>query len=218
MAAHAKFLFDTDFLGGEARSASASVSLNDHQGAISESEALGYTKGYAAAKMEGTDAERQLASALSRSAAAIEAIAGRIKAAETRMESEAVSVAFAVARKLAPALIERQPMIEVAALVADCLKHLIGAPHVVVRVNDALYEGVQARLDDIAQSCGFAGRLAIVADPDLAAGDARVEWADGGVARKQAATDELIEDAVNRFIATRRTADHDAKISRDVKL
>ena len=216
MAAHAKFLFDTDFVDG-GRSGPAAVSLNDHQGAISESEARGYTKGYAAAKMEGTDAERQLASALSRSAAAIEMIAERMNETEIRMASEAVGVAFAVARKLAPALIERQPMIEVAALVTDCLKHLIGVPHVVVRVNDVVYDAVQARLDDIAQSCGFAGRLAVVADPDLTAGDARVEWADGGVARNHVVTDGLIEDAVNRFIATRRTAESDAQLSRNMK-
>ena len=202
---------------GAGRARPGSAALNEQQADVSEAEARGYTKGYATAKMEGTDTERQLASAMSRCAAAVETIAARMGDVEDRMGSEAVSVAFAVARKLAPALIERQPMIEVAALVTDCLKHLIGVPHVVVRVNDALYESVHARLDDIAQTCGFSGRLAIVADPDLAAGDARVEWADGGVARKVETTDAMISEAVNRFIATRCTAESDTPFSRSAK-
>jgi flagellar assembly protein FliH len=205
MVAHAKFLFDTDFLNGSGRG--GGISPADHQGGLTEAEARGYTKGYAAAKMEGTDTERQFASAVSRCAAAIETIAARMDEVETRLGSEAVGIALAVARKLAPALIERQPVIEVAALVTDCLKHLIGVPHVIVRVNDSLYEALQTRLNDIAEASGFSGRLAIIADADLAAGDALVEWADGGVSRKAEMTDAFIAAAVDRFIATRRLSE-----------
>ena len=65
------------------------------------------------------------------------------------MESEAVEVAIAVARKLCAALIGREPLAETMALVADCMQHLVSTPHLVVRVNDALYEKhqVQRRAD-----------------------------------------------------------------------
>jgi flagellar assembly protein FliH len=44
-----------------------------------------------------------------------------------------------------------------------------------------------------------------MAEDGLAAGDCRIEWADGGVARDEAATLAVIDDAVARYIAARAT-------------
>ena len=42
-----------------------------------------------------------------------------------------------------------------------CFRDLVATPHVVVRLNDALYEDAQTRLATIARQVGFDGRLAI---------------------------------------------------------
>jgi flagellar assembly protein FliH len=42
-----------------------------------------------------------------------------------------------------------------------------------------------------------------MSDPALAAGDCRIEWADGGVAREHAATVAIIDDLVARYVAAR---------------
>ena len=63
---------------------------------------------------------------------------GGLAAVEGRLEAEAVEVAVAVGRKLAPELIAREPFAEIAALATECFKQLVTAPHIVVRVNDAL--------------------------------------------------------------------------------
>ena len=204
MSAPAKFLFDTDFSRGDGRQPFANA---QHQAALAEAEARGYRNGFAAAKLDtAAEADRRLASALSRTAASLDELARGLDAIESKLESEAVEVAVAVAKKLAPALMDREPFAEAAALAAECFAHLIGAPHVVVRVNEALYEMACARLQEIASACGFQGRLVVLAQPDVEFGDCRIEWADGGVVRHRAATEAVIGEAVERYLAVRRAA------------
>ena len=68
-----------------------------------------------------------------------------------------------MARKLAPALIAREPFAEISALASDCFRELIASPHIAVRVNDALYAAAREKLDDIARARGFEGRLVVLA-------------------------------------------------------
>jgi flagellar assembly protein FliH len=127
-----------------------------------------------------------------------------MKAVEARMEAEAVEVAVAVASKLSAELVRREPFAEIAALAADCFRHLVGAPHVVVRVNGAVYEEARQRLEDIVAACGFAGRLVVLDEPGVAAGDCRIEWADGGAVRDRSAIQSAIKEAVDRYLQVRR--------------
>ena len=127
-----------------------------------------------------------------------------LSAVEARLEAESVEVAVAVARKLAPELVAAEPLGEIAALAASCFHQLIAAPHVVVRVAEAIYEIAQPRLEQIAQLHGFQGRLVVLAEPGMALGDCRIEWADGGLARDRAATEAAIGEAVGRYVAARR--------------
>ena len=76
----------------------------------------------------------------------------------------------------------------------------------VVRLNDALYADARERLEEIARMRGFEGRLVVLAEPDIAPGDCRIEWADGGIVRDRAATEAAIAEAVNRYAAARRAA------------
>jgi flagellar assembly protein FliH len=101
-------------------------------------------------------------------------------------------------------LIAREPLADVAALVGDCFRHLVGVPHVVVRVDAALAAQAQDKLSAIARERGFEGRLVVLGEPEIAPGDCRIEWADGGVARDRAATEAAIADLVARYLAARR--------------
>ena len=56
----------------------------------------------------------------------------------------------------------------------------------------------------MAKQSGFQGRLVILAEPDIATGDCRIEWADGGVVRERTATDAKISELVGRYIASRK--------------
>jgi flagellar assembly protein FliH len=195
MSAPAKFLFEADFGAPRAHAADPAM-----KAALAQAEARGYESGYAAAVAE---TERRAAEALERIGESIEALSQGLGAVEAQLEAEAVEVAVAVARKLAAALIAREPFAEIAALAADCFSHLVGAPHVVVRVNDALFAKAREELADIARTRGFEGRLVVLAEPDIAPGDCRIEWADGGMARDRAKTEAAIDEAVGNYVSVR---------------
>lgn len=205
MPAPAKFLFNADFTPYTANATELPIPPAEHAAKLAEAEANGYRKGFAAAAAEAAaEGPRRNAAALERIAAAVEQLTGSLAAVEAKLEAEAIEVAVAVARKLAGELISREPMAEVAALARDCFRHLVAAPHVVVRVNDALHEFARDQIEKIARERGFEGRLVVLAEPDIAVGDCRIEWADGGRIRDRAAIDATIGDLVGRYLAARR--------------
>jgi flagellar assembly protein FliH len=203
--APAKYLFDEDFAAP--KGGKPSIALADHAVALKEAEAAGYGGGFAQAMAEAqADAAQRSAAALERVAAALEGLDRSLSGIAAKLEAEAVEVAVAVARKLAPELVAREPLAEMAALATNCFRHLITTPHVVVRVNDGLYETACRQLDDVVRRCGLESRLVVLADPDIAPGDCRIEWADGGITRDSAATAAAIEDAVGRYVNARLAA------------
>jgi flagellar assembly protein FliH len=203
MAAPAKFLFDVDFAAGSQRE--PTVTLAEHATKLADAEDSARQHGYAEGQRDAeVEVGRRIASTLERIATGIEAAGGALKAIEARLECEAVEVAVAVARKLAPSLIEREPFAEISALASGCFRELVAAPHIVVRVNEGLYAAAREKIDDIARAHAFAGRLVMLGEPNIAAGDCRIEWADGGVHRDTGAADRVIGEAVARYISARR--------------
>jgi flagellar assembly protein FliH len=206
MAAPAKFLFDTDFAAPD-RMRERAASPAEIAQKVAEAEARAHRNGYDAALREAkVESDRRSAAALQEIGVAIKGIAARFSGIESRIETEAVDVAVAVARKLASELIAREPLDEITALVADCFAQLVSTPHLVVRINDSFYEAAQARIEALAKQSGFAGRLIILAEPSIPTGDCRIEWADGGVVLERAAIEAKINELVGRYIASRNKA------------
>jgi flagellar assembly protein FliH len=199
----AKYLFDEDFSGG----GKPTITLIEHERRRADAESVAYRNGFAAGQKQAEgEAAQRAAQALTLIADGFARLDRALAGIEGRLETEAVEVAVAVASKLAPELIAREPFAEVSALATECFKHLVKTPHVVVRVGPEIYELAKAKLEEIAHGRGFEGRLMVLSERGLAAGDCRIEWAEGGVARDQAATLTVINDAVARYVAARTGA------------
>ena len=206
MAAPAKFLFDMDFSAPDRTRERPATALEIAQ-KIAAAEARAYRDGFDAAQREAkVESDRRAALALEEIGIAMKAIATRYSGIENRMETEAVDVAVAVARKLCSALIAGEPLGEITGLVSDCFSHLVSTPHLVVRINESLYEAARDRIEKLAKQSGFAGRLVILAEPEIETGDCRIEWADGGVVLERAAIEAKINELVGRYIASRSQA------------
>ncbi len=203
MSAPTKFLFDLDFAGGADRK--QTLALAEHALKLAEAETAAHRRGYADAQADAkVEADRRIAAALERIAKGIAEASAALHAIETRLECEAVEVAVAVGRKLAPALIAHEPFAEIAALASDCFRQLVASPHIAVRVNDGLYAVTREKLDEIVRARGFEGRLVVLAEPDIALGDCRIEWADGGINRDSATAEAAIGEAVAGYLGARR--------------
>ena len=205
MGAATKFLFDVDFTATDGKPERLTITLAEHALKLAEAETAAHRRGYDDARTDADiEAERRTTLALEAIAASLAEASTTLKAIEARLECEAVDVAVAVARKLAPALVGGEPFAEISALASSCFRELIAAPHVAVRVNDELYAAIREKLEAIARGRGFEGRLVVLAEAEVAPGDCRIEWADGGINRNNAATDAAIGEAVARYVNASR--------------
>jgi flagellar assembly protein FliH len=206
MAAPAKFLFDMDFSAPD-KSRERPATAAEVAQKVAAAEARAYRDGYDAGQREAkAESDRRTALALEEIRLAIQGIAARFAGVETRMETEAVDVAVAVARKLCSQLVAAEPLGEITGLVSDCFSHLVATPHLVVRINDTLYDAAREKIERQAAQSGFQGRLVILAEPEIATGDCRIEWADGGVVLERAAIEAKINELVGRYMASRNQA------------
>jgi flagellar assembly protein FliH len=69
-----------------------------------------------------------------------------------------------------------------------------------------MYDQAHERIERLARQNGYEGRLIIMAEPDVAHGDCRIEWADGGVVLERAAIETKISELVGRYVASRNEA------------
>src|SRR6187431_2080720 len=196
MKATAKYLFDVDFAAGE----KPTITMVEHERRRADAESQAYRQGFNAGEQQAhQEASKRMADALSVIADGLGRLDSALTAIETRLETEAV----AVAAKLAPALIAREPFAEIAALATECFHHLVSTPLVTVRIAADIHETAKGQIEEIARSNGFDGRLAVMSDESLAPGDCRIEWADGGIIRESTATASAIDETVARYIAAR---------------
>ena len=204
MAAISKFLFETSFeaqRAGEAPPPPVRRSFKpaELETARQQAHAQGLEAGHAEA----------LAAVEARAADALAAIAGKLgafaqsaSAAEDARTHEMVAAMGTIARKLMPGLAERHGLAEIETLLLECLGRLHDEPRIVVRVSDETLDVLKDRLDALAAGIGFTGRIIAIADPAVAAGDARIEWADGGAERDSARAWADIDAQIARFIET----------------
>ena len=206
MAAPAKFMFDMDFAAPD-KAREKPPTAADIAQKVATAEAKAYRDGFDAAQREAkVESDRRAALALEEIGIAIKGIASRFAGIETRMETEAVDVAVAVARKLCSELIAAEPLGEITGLVKDCFSHLVSSQHLLVRISDSLYEDARERIEKLSKQSGFEGRLVILAEPSIPTGDCKIEWADGGVVLERAAIEAKINELVGRYMASRGQA------------
>ncbi|MBS0535835.1 MAG: flagellar assembly protein FliH [Proteobacteria bacterium] len=200
MAAAAKFMFDEDFATGEKPTITVVEAERRRADAESVAHRQGFEQGQAQTRAEQNE---RIAHALTVMAEQMSRLDAQLGAIEARLESEAVHVAFAVASKLAPELIAREPFAEIEVLAADCFRQLVATPQITVFIGADIYDSARSKLEEIAQARGLESRLSILSDAAMAPGNCRIEWAEGGIVRDRDATLKAIEEAVNRYIAAR---------------
>lgn len=186
MAAATKFMFGTDFREGSRRAAG--------EADIAQARDEGFQAGLAQARAETQDQAGALVSRLLQS---IERLASQEHARLDEVEWQAAQVALNAARRLAGAALADKPLAGLENAVRECLGHARLAPHLVVRVNEASVETLEAMLARLTRETGFAGKLVVLGEPDIAPGDGRIEWADGGFVVDQAKLGHLIDQAVD---------------------
>lgn len=201
-AAPARFTFDLDLGHRQERNALVTET------AMAELLAAARAEGIAAGRAEGE--RTAIASAQKAQAAAAEALGARVAAMAAGMDdarkqiiAESAELSLSIAKKLAGGLIARQPTGEIETLIGECMATLDGVPHLVIRCEPQLADAVRDIATGRMSTSGFTGRLVVLGDPDIAIGDARIEWADGGVARDIRKLSAEIDFKIAEYFAAR---------------
>lgn len=198
----AKFTFDLDL--GRRQERNSLVTETAMAAMLQEARREGFAQGLAEGERStAAQAARQLAASAEDLANRVSAMAASVDDAKKQTIGEAVGLAMSVARKLAGGLIARQPAVEIETLVAECLATLNGVPHLVIRCEPSLADAVRDLATARMQTSGFTGRLVVLGDPDIAVGDARIEWTDGGVVRDIHKLSAEIDARVAEYFAAR---------------
>ena len=185
MAAAKKFMFDTDFRGNSRKAVD--------EAALDAARAEGFHNGLDQARREADQHSGALLAQLVRQS---ERLLAQQDERLAQIEAQAAQLAIMTARSLAGAALADKPLAQLLAAARECLAHARHAPHLVIRVHESLIETVEGKLSGLARETGFAGRIVVLGEPDIALGDGRLEWADGGIAIESAELNEAVDKAV----------------------
>jgi flagellar assembly protein FliH len=198
MGAAKKFTFDTEFRPeGDLISNAARA----RQRRVFTQEEIDHM--FAKARVEGMKAGQvraaeTLAAATENFCAAVRASLSTAQGEIEALRAEAAAIAFAAARKLAPAALARFPECEVEQALREAVHQAIGEPRIVLRATPQVIDALSDRLAEIAREEGFDGRIIAQAEQDLPDGDCRIEWRGGGAERSLAVLEEAIGSAIAR--------------------
>jgi flagellar assembly protein FliH len=208
MGAPHKFLFNESFDQPDAPSVAAArrpppppPEPTFSKAELEAAEQAGMAAGRAAALAEAAQStEAHTAAAVTALASGIgELLAARQSDADAA-QRQACAAMSVLLHKAVPALSRKAPLIEIEALLSDCLREAFDEPRIVLRVADSLFEPLQQRLAAITGATGYGGKVVLLADEALGPGDARVEWAEGGAERDQRRLMHDIDGALARAL------------------
>lgn len=198
------FALDSDHTPQPAKT----VGLAEHEAALAQARDQGRTAGIAEGRRLAEDEQaKRLADALERLTGGLAALGGQAASDRAAIEQAAVRLAHHAAEKLAADLIAQQPAAELTALLRTCLAEIRVVPHLAIRVAEDQVEDMRRHADEAARLAGFAGKMIVIGEPQIAAGDGRIEWADGGIVRDIEEIKRAIDTAVAGYLASRDAAD-----------
>ena len=115
-----------------------------------------------------------------------------------QLRIEATELAFAAAKKIAPAALAALPAGDVEAALREAMHQAIGEPRITLRASSEVIAALEAKVNDIAHEEGYEGRVMIAADPAIKGADCRIEWRGGGSERSEAAIEAALDALIER--------------------
>lgn len=203
----AKFIFSREFPATPDRivpleTREPTLTMSEHRRLLDAAVAGARSEAFVQGRLEGeANSEARLAAALEQTSARLEILAGNLGAIETAATAEAIRFAHGFALKLAGRLLDAAPMAQVEDAARAIFDDLRGQPHVAVRVAPEMVDAAKEKLAAISRERGFEGRLIVLGEPEIPAGDVRIEWADGGIVRERTRAEQSLAACVEQALA-----------------
>jgi flagellar assembly protein FliH len=193
-----KFTFDTEFRDGREVISQAAQARKKQILTNEEIDAM-----CARAKREGSEsgqvrAAENINQTVAALVIAIRAALDQSHVAIEELREEATRLAFAAAKKIAPAALAVLPAGDVEAALREAMHQAIGEPRITLRAAPEVIAALEARITAIAHEEGYEGRVMIVADAAFRGADCRIEWRGGGSERSEAAIEAALDALIER--------------------
>ncbi len=156
----------------------------EHGAQLALARAQGFEAGLSQARAER---EVALLSAVDALHAGVEVIDAQFTEISDRLSGEATEVALAAADMIAGRAITIAPADTIDAAIGRVLAQVARGTELQVRVHPELVDAVEARIAERQSRDRRKLNLVVVADPELAVGDAQIGWEEGGLALDAAA-------------------------------
>lgn len=204
-----KFTFDQRFDAGPstARANAPKVKKFYTPEEVEAVRAQAYAEGKGS--LEAVTAQTQ-SMALGRIAEAAMSALNTMESLAADARAEALQVGMVAARRIADSALARFPLDAVEETIAECLAQAAHEPRVVIQVSTEVADALKARIGQLAEGLGFAGRIVVNAEPRLKNADCRLEWTDGGVERDARLIGDRIEAVLARFVESERRRAEDS--------
>lgn len=160
--------------------------------------AAGYASGRADAVAR---AEADAAAALAEATAAIRAALAALTALAHDHRTASAELALTAARKIAGAALDQFPEQPALAALDALARELESRPRLIVRAAPAGAERLEAVLSQAAEHAGFAGQLAVKADPALPRAAFVFDWGEGRAAYDPDKAADMVQQALDRALA-----------------
>lgn len=187
------FLFDNDFAPGGRPDR---IPYAEHEKLLAEARSEGFNSGLTQGRAE---ADGNLIATFARLSDALE----RLLRSQNKMQDAAKEIAINLSLSIAQRLVFNEQKTPLEALrqgIEDIFPDISPTPNLVVRVHTDLVVSAEKRFGEFLESRGYAGRLIILGDLDIALGDGQIEWADGGLVIEHDRIMKAAEEAVSVWL------------------
>ncbi|MFY9288563.1 MAG: FliH/SctL family protein [Alphaproteobacteria bacterium] len=196
---HRKFMFDRSFDGLTAAQRGpaprAPVTLKPEQVDALKKEA--YDAGYIAGQKAAAEQHAQgIQLSLNQLDSKISHLLQNFQDVQKEQDVQMRAAVLAIAKKLLPDLTAKHGLTEIQALLNDAIAEMVHEPRLVVRIHESEFDAVNTKIHEITVQKAYAGKVVVLADAEIAQGDCRVEWADGGIERNVQDSWQTIEQVV----------------------
>jgi flagellar assembly protein FliH len=203
----AKFIFQREFPATPDRMVPLEkkepmLGISEHEALMAAAVASAREDAFLMGKQEAeTEQTARLAEAMEQVARMLDMLRLDLDGIQASASYEAIHFAHAFGQRLAGKLLDSVPLTLIEQTARAIFDDLRGQPHVAVRLSPDLVDAARERLVAIAREKGFEGRLIVMGEPEIPPGDVRIEWADGGIIRDRAQTEQTVAAGVERALA-----------------
>lgn len=192
-----KFMFERSFDGAPGTRAPERkpVTLKPEQYDALKQEA--YDVGFAAGHKAGLDEQTERLTATTLQVGhKIEHMLNNMQLLQKECHEGMRRMALAIAHKFVPEFTARHGIQEIEAVIAEVITEMVHEPRLVVRIHESQFDSLNEKINALAVQKAYAGKVVVLADAEIAVGDCRVEWADGGMERNGQAMWAKVEQVV----------------------